>query len=352
MALTQGEEIAAFAQRAAANIRLIGHGAYTRADLAQAIETLGSRLEGFLKASAFPDCSRRDRMVDLIDRLPAEGLAVNAVGQLHACRLLYNYAKHETGPISLTQAVATAQATAEALDKVAELPIGSVQAPFIVDIAHRLWVAIWDYPHTGDSEIAVMLPGDNLARTTCVDTLHIKMSAWDDLKSDLTAHDNFHLGKEHFDSEVWASFEDDEFLNAGIWEGDYAQLLRIISKHEDRATTNALIPFVSRRGNSMSVITSLVMASVDIARAAKAPIAASMLADLILDRCDSEYALPRDSHGASDGAKQIADAIVALPFGTWGALRGPALTKRNNDALIPGPFSISLRNELFAVLFE
>jgi hypothetical protein len=77
-----------------------------------------------------------------------------------------------------------------------------------------------------------------------------------------------------------------------------------------------------------------------------------MLADLILDRCDSEYALPRDSHGASDGAKQIADAIVALPFGTWGALRGPALTKRNNDALIPGPFSISLRNELFAVLFE
>jgi len=60
----------------------------------------------------------------------------------------------------------------------------------------------------------------------------------------------------------------------------------------------------------MSFVTSLVMASVDIARAAKAPIAASIFADLILDRGDREYALPWDSHGA----KQIADAIVALPL--------------------------------------
>lgn len=349
MALTQGEEIAAFARRAAASIRSIGCGAYTRADLAHAIETLGSRLESFLKTSAFPNCSRRDRMVELIDRLSVEGLADSNIGQLHACRLLYNDAKHETGPLSLAHAVATVQATAEALDEVAKLRLGSVQSPFIVDVAHQLCVAVWDYPHTGDSEIAVILPGDNWQRSRCVDTLHIKMSAWDGLKSDLTAHDNFHLGKEHFESEVWANFEDGDFLDAGIWEGDYGQLVRIISTHEDRATTDALIPWVSRRGNTMSVIIALIMASVDIARAAKAPIVASRLADLILERCDNEYALPRDAAGAQDGAKQIADAIVALPFCDWGALRGPALAMHTNQAIIPGPFSFSLHNELFVV---
>ncbi len=352
MALTQGEEIAAFAQRAAANLRSLGFSAYSRSNLASVIEALGSRLEGFLKASAFPDCSRRDRMTDLIDRLAVEGLADNNVKQLHACRLLYNSAKHETGPLSLTNAIAIAQATAEALHEVAKLQFGSVQAPFIVDLSHRLWVAVWDYPHTGDSEISVMLPGENRLGSRCVDTLHIKMSEWDAVRSDLTAHDNFHLGKEHFEPAVWASFEDADFLNAGIWEGDYAQLLRILSQHEDRATTNALIQFVSRRGSRISVLLAIIMSVVDIARAAKTPIAASYLADLILERCDSEYALPKGSAGAEDGAKQISDAVVAVPFREWGALRGPALAMRADEAIIPGPFRLSLQNGLFIVPLE
>jgi hypothetical protein len=56
----------------------------------------------------------------------------------------------------------------------------------------------------------------------------MKISDWDNLKPMLQAHPRFRLGELHFEPKVWQSMrEEGDFLNAGVWDGEYSELIRL-----------------------------------------------------------------------------------------------------------------------------
>lgn len=149
--------------------------------------------------------------------------------------------------------------------------------------------------------------------------------AWDDLKIDLLADSRFHLGREYFPLEVWNFFSSEgDFLNAGIWEGSYRDLIRILAKYEWREINNQLLPGLARQHNATSVGTALTMAAVDIAGAG-APQDAEALTEAILRRADTEYALNTSSSSIRLAARQIADLILTVPSIQQAGLIGPVL---------------------------
>lgn len=95
---------------------------------------------------------------------------------------------------------------------------------------YHLWIAFWDNYANGVTEAAIMFPGDNWTYVGTVDTFHMDIQSWDALKANLLAHPRFRMGKDHFQSKIWEGFHaEDDFLNAGVWDGDYGELVRLVA---------------------------------------------------------------------------------------------------------------------------
>jgi hypothetical protein len=247
----------------------------------------------------------------------------------------------------LAEAIAVCKRTLAALRAAVQLGVGTVDVPFERELNYYLYVAFWDHDHTGDTEVAVMMPSDHWLHVSAVDVHHLDIRSWDKLKPLLLAHPRFRLGKEHFRPEVWKGFaeESGDFLNAGVWEGDYAELARLLADFEDRGIAKALLPSSSRNHNAISVTTALTIAAVDIARAATVALDAGQMVRAIIARADAEYAMPADSARVPRAAAQITALIVTLPFERWRYLTGPALTPyqaRGWPEDSDGPLAIAL----------
>lgn len=132
---------------------------------------------------------------------------------------------------------------------------------------------------------------------------------------------------------MWKTFqnEGEDFLNAGVWDGDYGELIRVLAPFNDRVLGARLLPGLSRADSFGSVATALIVAAVDVLRAPVAPLNAQELAEAIKERGDREYALPRGSRGADDVAAQIATLIQTVPFARWRYLVGPVLSKPSEN---------------------
>src|SRR5450631_2484078 len=129
--MKRGEEMIATARSDLSDLRKLGHGFYTRRDIAKIIDTLGSRLETFLKTVALPVSSSRQKLVQLIDQLKRIGLPAAAADNLHALRLLYNISKHVPAePLLLASAIETVQNAISAIEAVCALGIGATGAEF------------------------------------------------------------------------------------------------------------------------------------------------------------------------------------------------------------------------------
>lgn len=101
--------------------------------------------------------------------------------------------------------------------------------------------------------------------------------------------------------------------------------MRIIADFEDREKANAVLPFLARHNNQISVGTALTVAAVDVARSATAAMDAGSLAQAIIARADAEYAMPATAVMVPKAATQIAALVAPLPFDRWAYLAGPAL---------------------------
>lgn len=323
--MTRGEEVvAAFveAQTALDDLRL-EH--YEDTAVRSIAERLGSRLERFFKTAVFPGAKTADSFDTLINRLKSLGIDKSVRGQLHALRELYNDAKHDPGAsVRLKRAVDTIVAARSAVEALIATGIGATAAPVEKVISRLLWVSAYDVYVGGVTEVYVSLPLPEDIFATHLDLVWINGLAWDTMKAELLTTGCFHYGKEHFDPAVYARFsEEQDFLNAGIWDGDYRQLIRIISKYEDRPTAGRLIPDLRRDHMSIAVLSAIALAGVDVASAATATLSLEELKAEILKRADEVYAMPDERSWVQATAAGLAELIVQLPFAAWSQLNGP-----------------------------
>src|SRR3546814_15682332 len=112
-----------------------------------------------------------------------------------------------------------------------------------------------------------MLPGTHWTHVSAVDTMYIKITDWDDLKAELALYPRFHLGEEHFAPAVWKSFYgDSDFLNAGVWDGSYSEIVAILARYAYREIEPKFLPGMARKDHYLPVGTSAIAAALDIAR--------------------------------------------------------------------------------------
>ncbi|GFZ98669.1 hypothetical protein GCM10010923_03600 [Blastomonas marina] len=337
--VTRGDEVlAAFAAALAALDELrLEH--YEDSAVRSIVERLGSRLERFFKTAVFPDAAASDTFDTLINRLKSLGIAKTVRGQLHSVRDLYNDAKHDpAASVRLKRAVDAISAARGGVETLIANGIGATAAPIEKVISRLLWVSAYDVYVGGVTEVYVSLPLPEDIFATHLDLVWIDGLAWDSMKAELLATGCFHYGKEHFDPEVYARFgQEQDFLNAGVWDGDYRQLIQIISKYEDRPTAGRLIPNLRRDHMSIAVHSAIALAGVDVATAATAPLGLDELRAAILKRADEVYAMPDERSWVQATAAGLAELIVQLPFAAWSQLNGPFWNLWN-----PKPFTAAV----------
>jgi|ERR1035437_5981469 hypothetical protein len=253
--MTRGDEMIAAVSASREVLRKIAFGPHARQDIAAILDPLGSRLETFLRTAVLPMASRRQRLVDLISDLAEHGVDQPTRDRLDALRELYNDSKHKPEiPLLLARANSVVEQALIALNNICALGIGVTDAPMGRELNYSLWVGLWDYFTGGMTEAAVMLPGDHWTGVSTVDTIQMKISEWDNLKPILEAHTRFHLGEAHFEPKVWRSMcEEGDFLNAGVWDGEYSELIRLLAPFHDAHIESSVISG-SRRADSPLVL--------------------------------------------------------------------------------------------------
>lgn len=323
--MTRGEEITAAFEVALAALDELRLEHYEETSVRLIVERLGSRLERFFKTAVFPDAAATDTFDTLINRLKSVGTDKSTRAQLHALRDLYNGAKHDpAAPVRLKRAVDTITAARVAVQSLVATGIGATAAPIERVISRLLWVSAYDVYVDGVTEVYVSLPLPEDIFATHLDIVLIDGLAWDAMKTELLATGCFHYGGEHFDPAVYARFgQEQDFLNAGIWDGDYRQLIRVISKYENRPTAARLIPNLRRDHMSIAVLSAIALAGVDVASAAATPLAVDELKAAILKHADEVYAMPDERSWVRAAAAGLAELIVQLPFAAWAQLSGP-----------------------------
>jgi hypothetical protein len=334
-------------------LRKLAFGPHARHDISAVIDPLGSRLETFLRTAALPLASRRQRLVDLIKDLAAHGVDQATRDQLGALRHLYNDSKHDPQvPLPLGQITGIVEQVALAIQTLCDLNVGVTGSPLGRELNYSLWVAFWDYYTGGMTEAAIMLPGDHWTHISTVDTFQMSIKDWDALKPILQAHGRFRLGKEHFQSEVWQSMRDEgDFLNAGVWDGDYSEIVRLLAPFHDTQIENSMIAGTRRIDSAISVGAAVIMAAVDVARAAPQLPNEADLRQSIIRRAIDEYAITSDNPAVQNCATQVATGLLTLPFATWRVAAGPVLAGQSSEfgAAIEGPLQLSIDQNAFVL---
>ena len=259
-------EIADIKQR----LKSLSTGDFDILEVKQLISIAGLRTEYFLRAAVVPSASFKDDFAGVINALKSHGISKELRQDLHQLRELYNDVKHnpESRPSisDALQRLSEAESFGSALRGTS---IGKVHFP-ISRRFHRIpWVAAWDHYIGGDTEVHIPFPSDD-SRAPSIDCNHIAMSAWDDVKQDLSTLGSIYAGPEAIPHHVYKTFlSETDFHDAFSFEGEYRDILSTLAKHEFRV--EGLIEPLHRENTTQSMMQAFALGVLDVADAVMDP---------------------------------------------------------------------------------
>ena len=308
------------ALRAMGELRLRQH---DDEDIRPIVETVSAKFERFMKSAVWPQIKPRTKLHTCIEDLKQCNVPQGDISNLHGLRDLYNTAKHDPQQrLKLSESHATLVLARAAVASLVGTSVGLTGASASVVANSLLWVTGHDVYTHGVTEVYVSLPlKDRFA--THVDMVWIQGKDWDALINDLNGSSCFQYGEGAFDAATFKHFVEGDFINAGVWEGDYRELVRILAKYEDRETNTDVLQGLRRESNSVSVLSSVALAGRDVANGATAALPVGLLTTSILDRADSVYAMPKSAQGVQRAATDLAALLTQLSISEWGQLVGP-----------------------------
>ncbi|RWA98388.1 hypothetical protein [Mesorhizobium sp.] len=346
---TRGDAIVNDAETVLDRMRALGHETFSRSDLAELIEPFTSRMEFFLKAVVFPTASRRTNLYQLIDNLAGFGAQSSTVAALHHLRELYNDSKHDPDKeLKWRRCVDTLSGAVDALKDLAGLKLATVDAVFEPDLSSVVYVGFWDHYTGGETEVGLFLPSDHwLGTSPTISTFHLPISSWEKVKPLLAGHPRYARGEEALGQVLWKSFSDeDDFLDAGVWEGDVRELLTLLSSFNDESLEMAVIPFLARRNDLLSVGVALVSAAVDVARG-DPNLAGPALKMRVSDRAKSEYAAETGTPHGQAVLDRVVELLERVPAGQRVSMVGPAFRRARNEPTVQNGVPVLLEGTTF-----
>ena len=280
--------------------------------------TAGLQTEHFIRAAVIPTTSSKDDFAGVINALKANGFSKEQRTGLHTLRELYNNIKHD--PLFVPAIRDTIEAVRHAETFAFGLK-GTVIGTINIQVArkfHRvLWVAGWDHFIGGDTEVHIMFPSDNRLAPT-MDTLHISMQAWDNVKKDLATVGKVTVGNGAFPHDVYEGFRGDaDFHEAFAFEGEYRDLVSTLAKYEFRV--KGLIEPKHRENAAESMMQAFTLAALDVADLADPEdLPAAIYVQVI-----NLYAVSPEWSHLKTWCRDFGDLVGKIPAEQRGKLSGP-----------------------------
>ena len=348
IAQTRGDSIVHDAETVLKKMMMLAQETFTRSDLSELIEPFTSRIEYFLKSVVFPGASRRTNLKPLIDDLATFGAQSATLEALNRLRELYNTSKHDPDTeLKWRRCMETLSGAVAALQDIAGLGLPTVDAIFEQDLSSVVYVGFWDHYTGGETEVGLFLSSDHWLGTSPISTFHLPMAAWDQVKPLLVGHPRYESGETAVGEDLWKSFsEEGDFLNAGVWEGDVRELLMLLSPFNDEALEQAVIPFLARRNDLLSVGVAIVSAAVDVARADPG-LAGQTLRRRVAERAKQEYAAEVATSLGRAVLDSVSDLLERVPAGQRAAVAGPAFRKAETKTASPRDIPLRLDGTTF-----
>lgn len=341
--MTKSEKLLELIRKIKQEVHILLGGSYEQEDLSRLIKDLGSQVEIFLKDAVYGSLKNRSNYYELINELSQLGVDTNSINDLHELRLAYNKCKHQPDfIISYAEAYRITNRTENAIENIKLLNIDSSNNIATTPIKRVFWLAAFDILHTGETVINIMIPKEEEGESDFIpfhnlELFNIKWEGWEPFKEKFETKGSLHLGKQFLPEKVYEFLSNEsEFIDAGVYDGDYQALVLFLSSYIDLTLENKLFFEDRRASNENAILSSFLMSGVDIISQLEEPVEIDFLEENILITATYKYAIPKNSEYIKRYLHEVAKLFKSIP-----------LELRNR---IIGPFW--LRNEKYKELLE
>ncbi|MES1042580.1 hypothetical protein [Peribacillus simplex] len=242
---------------------------HTENDVKAFLKEIGSAIELFLKEAFYENKRNRDDFYELIKDLVNFGVSRSSVKTLQKLRDSYNKAKHNPrSQVNIISAMQILPNIKTALIEISNLNVGLVNDPKTIKYQRVVWIAGWDHYTTGETEIAIIVPYEHDGTRISIPTFehfNIHWEGWNSIIKKLSAKNSLLMGKDHLPENFYNYVSGlGEFIEAGVFSGDYRELIIEISKYVDKEMENKLLPDLQRKNDLASMFYAVMYASSDI----------------------------------------------------------------------------------------
>ncbi|MBT2292359.1 hypothetical protein J7E73_25160, partial [Paenibacillus albidus] len=303
---------------------------HTSYDIAKYIKDVGSRVETFLKEGIYNNTRNRDTFEVIVNDIAPLGLSRSSIESLHELRKKYNKAKHDPSTfIRGLEAIKIIQDTNAALIEMKTLGLGGTSR--VQSYERVLWIAGWDHITSGETEISIMIPSALDERMPpSIDFFNITCRGWEPLITKFVTQGQLLMGKEYFPAKVYDFLNVEDFLDAGIFIGNYRNLILEISKYVDLKQENKLLPNLQRKNDPISIYYAMVYATCDVISEGMFIDNQGELEDAILIIASYKYAVEITSEFARKLVPSMANILMRLKDEHRNKIEGPFFLTEEN----------------------
>lgn len=290
------------------------------------VKDLGGELEVFLKEVIHQSRDRKMTLEIAINNLSRFGIGASDLDNLHRLRLAYNGFKHDARYSMTTfEVISMLSDASKSIEAVISAGVGTTNARVVKISTRMFWICAWDHFLGGDTEVHIVPPALNVWLPPTLEVIYIEMSDWNKVLNDLSHAGKLYMGRSHLPESFWDDcIAEDDFLNAGVFEGEYRVLISTLAMYEKkRPPGRELLPFLERQNNSSSMWSSTLHAAGDVAMQAQMPLDAESLTDLIVRTAAHEYAAPVTSVYARKYSEQWANLLLNIKIEDRSKITGP-----------------------------
>ncbi|MEM5643082.1 hypothetical protein AAHB52_20865 [Bacillus toyonensis] len=233
------------------------------------------------------------------------------------------------------------------LSEIKDLDIGIVNTCRAEEYERVVWIAGWDHFTTGDTEIAIVIPYEYDGSKTFIPTLdyfNIHSEGWNKIIERFSQTNKLHMGKEYFLDSTYDYISGlGDFIEAGVYIGDYRELIIEISRHVDLKKEKALLPNLQRKNDFLSMFFAVIYASCDVICEGKWSKSTEEMQNSIYQILEYRYAAPLDSQHILKLVPKVVTSLEKLKTNHRRIIKGPKFLPEEKYTLLEKQAYIIMR---------
>lgn len=238
---------------------------YQEEDYSDCIKSLGGEIEKFLKSTIFQGTKNKKNFNDLINELSSLGVQQQEIDYLHDFRNAYNSYKHNpayTSSIDSCREILVH--VLFAIESINALGLGIVNQPYQMQSQRFIWLAGWDDYRGGMTEVSLFIPDRSCDFPPAIEHFNIDYTGWYPVIEKYETSGELVMGKENIPENIYNIWERaGDFMGAGIYKGDIAELVKDLSSHISVEKESELLPDLKRKNDFHSVKSAIVFSLFD-----------------------------------------------------------------------------------------